>query len=166
MRHEGHLLRVVRMMPLILALLTSAASLGCGQSTTENGSVLTVKQAKEVLEKLPFRYNYKDVRLPRGATGAVAGKISGPRHTSFAFSLTLGKDSVPIPVPESGVGNAVGVKRPGFIFNSNTLVKRANGTFAPSRELGGQAQLHEAGQIQFRTEEALCRAAIHKPCPV
>lgn len=144
----------------------SAASLGCGQSTNENRIVLTSKQAKDVLDSLPFRYRYRDAQLPRGATGALAGKVSGPRHTSFAFSLTLGEDSVPIPVPESGVGNAVGVRSAGFIFNSNTLVKRANGTFAPSRELGGQAQLHEAGQIQFRIEEALCRAATHKPCPV
>lgn len=158
--------RIVRQLMLcVLVLFVATAALGCGESDGQS-TVLSVRRAKAALKELPFRYSFSQAKRSAGASGAIAGKVSGPKNTSFAFSLALGKHAAPIPVPESGVGNAVGVPSAGFTFNSNTLVKRADGTFAPSRELNGQVQLNVAGQMQFEIEEHLCRVATHKPCPV
>lgn len=97
------------------ALILFVASVGCGEAKL--GEIgLTSTQAKKVLERLPFHFEFRHIRSPLGATGALAGVMSGPKQTSVAFSLTLGESTVPIPVPESGVGNAVEVKSARFIL--------------------------------------------------
>lgn len=150
---------------------------GCGaeaaqsDSTSSNASsvsprILTTKQAKLRLQKLPYQYAFRSVPLPNGAEGALAGKVTGPHHTSFQFGIALGSDTEAVPVPEVGTDNPTYVPGAGFVFSSNVLIEGPSGKWILNPKFKTEAQADASARISVGMEEALCRAATGAPCPV
>jgi len=126
--------------------------------------VLGEQETKQLLLRLPYRFEFRQVALPLGASGAVAGRIIGAHRTIVNFGITLGSGK-PVPVPHAGIDNASGGTA--FIVTNDTLVR------AKARQLdGGKRQFHtvaqqnEAGQMVLAVEETLCRSGTGKTCPV
>jgi hypothetical protein len=78
----------------------------------------------------------------------------------------MGEHPLPVPVPDAGVSNSVGVPIAGFIFSSNTLVRGPHHTWVDGPDIHTTAQANEAGYMQLEMEETLCKAATGEPCPV
>jgi hypothetical protein len=155
-----------------VALALGAIASGCSADSkrSENSfagtHVLTTHEAKQRLYALPFKYSFRHVQLPRGASGTLAGQVRGPRKSRVDFGISLGRYPRGVPVPEAGTGNAVGVPIAGFVFTSNELVPGPSGSWIVNRRFQNQAQWREAGHILNEMEQALCMAATHEPCPI
>jgi hypothetical protein len=152
-----------------------AGGAGCGSADPEQGTsaaggtqpdVLTTKEAKFLLLQLPYRYAFRPVPLPEGASGAIAGRVTGPHRTSFYFGVSLGRNAVGVPVPEAGTSNSIWSERLGFAFTTNLLVKGPNGNWIISPEIKTQAQSAQSDRMEYRMLDALCKGATGKVCPV
>jgi hypothetical protein len=150
---------------------------GCGAVAAESTSttrepqagsidVLTTKQAKHLLQKLPYRYGFRSVPLPKGAKGAVAGRVVGPHKTSFNFGIALGTETDPVPVPKVGTENPVWMPGAGLVFTDDLLVKAANGNWVVNPRIKTPAQDRTSVRMIVDMEQTLCRAATGEPCPV
>ncbi len=151
---------------LIASICVSAA--GCSGTSADAGDphFLTQSETKQLLLGFQYKFSFRRVALPQGATGALGGRIHGPRHTSFDFGLALGKDAEPVLVPDTNLPNVVRVGPAGFVWTDNTMRRARNGKLIVGRSIHSGAQLREAGHIEVEIEEKLCRAATGKPCPV
>lgn len=153
---------------LLLIVSICASVAGCGGSSADAGAprVLTQNETKHLLLEFPYRFSFQHVALPQSATGAIGGRINGPRHTSFDFGLSLGKSAEPVLVPDTNLPNVVRVGPAGFVWTDNTTRRARNGKLIVGRSIHSGAQLREAGHIEVEIEEKLCKAATGKPCPV
>lgn len=160
---------------VICSLGLIAAIVGCGSSNSAQGTVaaadtnpevLTTTEAKHLLLQLPYRYSFRQVPLPEGASGAIAGRVTGPQRTSFYFGVSLGRHALGVPVPESGRSNSIWSEELGFAFTTNLLVKGPNGNWRLTPEIKTQAQSDEADHMEYKMLDALCKGITGKVCPV
>jgi hypothetical protein len=152
---------------VVAALVLGFGAIGCGGGAKAEGDghkILSAPAARAVLLELPYRYKYRTVPVPRGATAALAGRAYGPSNTSFDFGIALGDGANPVPVAQAGVSEAVG--NPGFVFTSNLLVPVGHAKWENSKRIHSTRQLHVASDMATEMEEQLCRAITGKPCPV
>ncbi len=161
-------LRHAKKAMLSAAIGLTVAAVGCGDgvSTAEAGAdrQLTPVLTKRALRTLPYRYEFREVPLPEGASGAVAGRAFGKHRTYLDFGIALGEEALPVPVPQAG---ATDVARHGdFIFTANVIVEDRNGHFVTGKQLHTQAQWLEANSMVVEMEGKLCRAITGRPCPV
>lgn len=151
---------------LLLGLLFAVALLGCGSDASRKSgpSELSTTEAKAILQELPYRYVFKEIPSPHGASGAIGGRVYGPYKTWFDFGIALGDDASPVPVPRAGVSEAVG--NPGFVFTTNQLIPIGRVHWKTAPQLRTPARWHESSRMATDMEEQLCRAVTGKPCPV
>jgi len=149
---------------LILPLLLVGCGAAGGSSAVNGGSVriLTTSEAKHLLLELPYRYKFRPVALPRGASGALAGTAIGRHHTVLHFGLALGQEPYPVPVPRSGTEEAYGYG--GFVYTDDLEVPGKHGKWEPGPQYKTNAQWNEAGHMEVQMEEKLCRAETGEPC--
>jgi hypothetical protein len=155
---------------LILLLLGSLVIAGgCGSATADNSNeeagVLSAQAAKGALKRLPYRYEFRSVEVPAGASGAFGARVHGPHGTVVGIGVALGKEPRAVPVPAAGTSNAVGSPSAGFVFTNDILVPVGSKLIANKR-LRTRAQWKAANAMATAMEEELCRAATGKPCPV
>ena len=155
----------------LLVIAIAAASFGCGgsangQSSVGSSRVLSSAEAKRLLLQLPYRYRWRPVELPEGASGALAGTVFGKHHTVVHFGISLGPEAEAIPVPQAGIVTPVYYPRGGYVFNDDLVVAGKNETFHPGKQFHTAAQWDEAGTMVVEMEEKLCKAATGEPCPV
>lgn len=144
---------------LTLLSLAGAVIAGCGDSA----KVLSAEEAERVLRKLPYRYEFESVEVPKGASDAFAARVHGPHRTTVSISVALGDDAHPVPVPPAGFFNVVG--DPGFVFNNDLLVP-VGGKTIQSKGVRTGAQWRTATSMLTAIEESLCRETTGEPCPV
>jgi hypothetical protein len=152
---------------VVAALLLGLGAIGCGGGAKAEGDglqTLSAPEAKTVLGELPYRYKYRTVLVPRGATAALAGRAYGPSNTSFDFGIALGDGTNAVPVAQAGVSEVVG--NPGFVFTSNLVVPVGRAKWENSKQIHSARQLHVAADMVTEMEEQLCRAITGEPCPV
>jgi hypothetical protein len=125
---------------------------------------LSEAEAKSLLRQLPYLFEFRPVRVPQGASGAVAGRVIGPHGTVVRFGVSLGSEGEPVSLgPHTDFGDATG----GATFRVTDdawIVVNGNATFG--KQIRTQAQWHEAATMNVDIEEKLCRATEGKPCPV
>jgi hypothetical protein len=97
------------------------------------------------------------VKAPARDAAAFRGHAIGPFHTVLKFTIGLGRDSMPIPLPGIGTRFAVYNGDAEFVFNDNSSV---GGDFA------SKAQWDEVARMSVDIEERLCRRATGDPCPI
>jgi len=139
--------------------------LGCGSDQAQDDSVLTTAEAKQALRVLPYRFKYKDVQKPRGASGALAARVYGPHHVWFDFGISLGFNVDPVPIPPSGTMNAVGNGEAGIVYTDNLLIRDKRGKYSIAPQIHTRAQQKESFHMATEVEETLCKAATGAPCP-
>jgi hypothetical protein len=132
-------------------------SCGCG-----GPRVLSSTEAKHLLLQLPYRYHWRKVELPEGASGALAGTAIGGHHTVFHFGLALGRNSYGVPVPRAGTDGAYGYG--GYVFTDDILVPGKREKWESGPQYKTEAQWREAGRMEVNMEEKLCRAETGEPC--
>ena len=137
-----------------------------GDHSPRDSKILSATETKHLLRDLPYKYSFRSVPLPKGAIGAVAGKVRGSHQTTFQFGVALGRSPYPVPVPQAGIANAVGIPSAGFVFTTNLSVRGPKGNWIEGPEIHTAAQSSESSRMEVAMEEALCRAATGKPCPV
>ena len=140
---------------LVVALVVT--NCGCGGGVR----VLSSTEAKHLLLQLPYRYRWRQVELPEGASGALAGTAFGKHHTIVHFGISLGAEPQAVPVPRAGVLTPDYEWGNGFVFNDDMVLPKGIG-----RQFHTTAQWHEAAKMVVDMEEKLCKAATAKPCPV
>jgi hypothetical protein len=66
-------------------------------------------EVKQLLRQLPYRFEFRPVRPPRGANGAVAGRAIGPHRTIIRFGISLGRDGEPVRLgPDTDMADTTG----------------------------------------------------------
>lgn len=125
---------------------------------------MTTARAKAILRELPYRYDFRRVQLPKGASAAVAGRVYGPHRTWFDFGSSIGKDAEPVPVPHAVGSEAVGGY--GFLFTNNELVKTGANHWVPAPHFHTQAQWDEVSRMATEINEKFCLTITGEPCRV
>lgn len=149
---------------IALGLLLIVATTGVGSCGLGSG-VLSSSEAKQVLLQLPYRYHWRQVELPEGASGALAGTAFGKHHTIVHFGISLGAEPQAVPVPRAGTSVADYELENGFVFNDDLGVAGKKGNVRWGGQFHTAAQWNEAASIVVDMEEKLCKAASGKPCP-
>lgn len=147
----------------IAVLSITTALLGCGGKASgdpDSPRILTTKEAQKLLLQLPYKYQFREVELPEGASGALAGKAFGSHHTVVSFGISLGAEPEPVPVPQAGVRGAYYYWGGGLVFTDNLVV--AGG--AP-KGMRTKAQWHEAVDMVIEMQDKLCEASTGEFCP-
>lgn len=152
-----------------------SAAAGCGAAAsgqeqpnnpTNHPRILSTSEARGLLVSLPYRYTWRKVPLPQGATGALAGKAVGQYHTVVHFGVSLGVEAGAVPVPRAGVEDSYDYSAGGgFVFTTDLEVPGKNETVHPGSQFHTRAQWNEATSMEVAMEEKLCRAATGRPCP-
>jgi hypothetical protein len=155
--HAGS--RVGRQASPLCVLIAAIAVTGCGGGGVR---VLSSAEAKHLLLQLPYRYHWRKVELPEGASGALAGTAIGRHHTVFHFGLALGREPHGVPVPLAGADEAYGYG--GYIFTDDILVPGKREKWESGPQYKPEAQWREAGRMEVNMEEKLCRAETGEPC--
>ena len=150
---------------LAVTLLAMAVGCGCGASADGEATgtpphSLDAAEAKQLLSTLPYRYRWRKVKPPEGATGAVAGTAVGKHRTVLHFGVALGADPEPVPVPGSGTVSAYGYPRGEFVFTDDVITRDGIG-----KQITNEAQWREANLMVVEMEEKLCKAVTGEPCP-
>lgn len=140
---------------LFVIVLTTA---GCGDGVR----VLSSTEAEHMLLELPYRYRWRKVEVPEGASGALAGTAIGKYHTILHFGLALGRNPYGVPVPRSGTDEAYGYG--GYVFTDDLLVPGKREKWESGPQFRTKAQWREAGRMEVNMEEKLCRAETGEPC--
>ena len=151
----------------LLATALVTLTCGCGGPSARGDSsthVLSTKEARRALLQLPYKYSFRRVSLPEGATGALAGKAIGRYHTKLEFGVALGKDPKGVPVPQAGTGEAYGYLYGGFIYTNDLQIPNKRHKWVANPRFHTGAQWNEAINISVAMEEKLCRAATGEPC--
>jgi hypothetical protein len=162
----------------LVCLLSIAVSMwataGCGDNAGAEGDIaassgetriLGAKETRRLLRELPYRYEFSSVATPEGAESAVAGRVMGRHRTIVNFGIALGHGHKAIPVPRAGTRYSYGYPRSGFIFTSDLLIERSDGSLAPNPQLRTAAQQNEASEITVSMTDKLCLAATGDHCP-
>ena len=126
--------------------------------------MLTAAEAKDALRGLPFRLRFRSVTLPKGAIGAVAGRVEGKHHTRLNFGIALGHETRGVPVPRAGTTEITGYEN--FVFTDDLEVPGRNGKWEPGPQFHTAAQWREAGHMDVELREAICVAETGNVCPV
>jgi hypothetical protein len=148
----------------LLALVMGVCA--CGGSAKGDGThVLSSKEAKILLLKLPYRYRFREVAIPEGASGALAGKATMAHGTFLNFGVALGRDPGLVPVPDAGTNSAYGYPRGGFVFTDDLQVAGKNHTWHRPARFHTERQWNEAISIAVEMQKKLCKAATGEPCP-
>lgn len=119
---------------------------------------------KKLLRRLPYRFEFRLVAPPKGASGAVAGKVFGPHNTIINFGIALGGEGRGVPVPHAGTLNASGGTA--FVVTDDTLIRGKHQEFEAGKQFHTAAQWRETATMMVDIEETLCKAQTGKPCPV
>lgn len=154
---------------IALVLIGGQFGLGGEASATSEPKyeILSAKEAKELLLRLPYQYELRArVRLPKGASGAIAGRVTGAHDTSFDFGVSLGRHAKGVPVPKAGTSNSTWSERLGVNFTDNILIKGKNGNWILNPDIKTQAQSDEADRMHTKMLDALCKGITGKVCPV
>lgn len=156
-RARGFWLRIS--LGLLLIVATAAiGSCGCGSG------VLSSSEAKHLLLQLPYHYRWRQVDLPEGASGALAGTAIGKHHTIVHFGISLGTEPQAVPVPRAGTLTPSYYWGGGFVFNDDLEVPGKKETAHPGSQFHTAAQWDEAGTMVVAMQEKLCKATTGKPC--
>jgi len=165
--------RLGRSIYISLALVAIAAvtmTSGCGSAngsdTDGSPKVLSAPQAKRLLLQLPYRYEWHDVELPEGASGALAGTAIGKHHTVVHFGISFGTEPDAVPVPPAGLLTPYYYYGGGFVFNDDLEVPGKGETVHPGKQFHTAAQWYEANLMEVEMSEKLCKATTGKVCPV
>jgi hypothetical protein len=150
------------------AVLFGILAGGCGEASGEPGDprVLTTAEARKLLLQLPYRFRFREVELPEGATGALAGKASGDHRTVVNFGIALGREAQPVPVPKIGTRDPYDYGQGGgLVWMDDLLVPRRDGTLQPGKQYRTDAQWDEAINMIVDMQQKLCHASTGEPCP-
>ncbi len=157
---------------LLSAVALAAVGMGCGEDaegeTSADGGdtrVLSAPETKQLLQRLPYRYQFRLVSTPQGAEAAVAGRVVGPHHTVLNFGVALGHGNHGVPVPRAGTAESYGYPRGGFIFTTDTFIKGPGGRLVPNPKLKTAAQWRESSHMEVMMTDKLCVAATGAHCP-
>lgn len=131
----------------------------CGGTKT-----LSEEETKQLLRQLPYRFEFRSVADPAGASGAVAGTAYGPHHTVLRFGVSLGRGGAPVSLgPHSDLADATGGET--FrVTGDNTLIVGDKLRFNP--RIKTRAQWHTVTDMHVDIEEKLCRATEGHACPI
>lgn len=143
-----------------LVLLAGCGMSASGESTQESTRILTASEAKQLLTRLPYQYEWRKVKRPDGASGALAGTAVGKFHTVLHFGVSLGKEAAAVPVPQARAFTPYYYGRGGFVFNDDLVLPKGIG-----KQFHTAAQWHEGGRMEVEMTERLCQAVTHEPCP-
>jgi hypothetical protein len=127
--------------------------------------VLGSAEAKDLLLQLPYRYRWRKVKPPEGASGVLAGTAIGKHHTVVDFGIALGTGAEAVPVPHAGTLTPYYYHGGGFVFNDDLEVPGRNETVHPGKQFHSAAQWDEAGTMVVEMQEKLCKASTGQPCP-
>jgi len=141
--------------PLGLLLVLAATVHGCGCGS----GALSSTEAKHLLLQLPYRYHWRQVELPEGASGVLAGTAFGKHHTIVHFGISLGAEPQAVPVPQAGTSDPYYYWGGGFVFNDDMVLPKGIG-----KQFHTAAQWDEAGTMVVEMQEKLCKAVTGKPC--
>ena len=119
-------------------------------------------EVKQLLRRLPYRFEFRPVTPPDGASAAVAGKVIGPHRTVVNFGISFGNEGVP--VPHAGTLNAAGGST--YVITDDTLIRGKHQRLESGKQFHTAAQWRESSKMMVDIEEALCKAQTGKPCPV
>lgn len=128
--------------------------------------VLSAEESKELLRRLPYRYEFREVPKPAGAEAAVAGRAVGPHNTVLNFGVSLGRHTKGVPVPGAGTAESYGYSRGGFIFTTDMFVRGPDGRLVPGPQFKTRAQWREVARMEVLMTDKLCKAATGEPCPI
>jgi hypothetical protein len=143
------------------AIAAGIVMLVSGCETTRTPDEAEVKQ---LLRQLPYRFEFRPVDPPDGASGAVAGRVIGPHRTVVHFGISLGHDGDPVPLgPGTDTADATGGET--FRVTDDTMVI-VNGKLKAGHQFHTDAQWNESARIVVDIEEKLCRATTGKPCAI
>jgi hypothetical protein len=151
---------------IVLPIVLSVAVLNCGcnafankDGTVGSPRVLSSAEAKRLLLKLPYRYRWRKVKLPEGASGALAGTAVGKHRAVLHFGISLGTEAEPVPIPE--VRDAYDYSQGGgFVFTDDIITLDGIG-----KQIHTAAQWHEVNIMEVEMEEKLCKASTGEACP-
>ena len=129
---------------------------GCS-STSESGHsvALQPRDVRQSLSSLKFVHKLVVVKPPRGDDAAFRGVAHGRHGATLHFSIGVGSSARTIPIPKTRLQDPVG--DPGFVFNDDA---------AFGRKFKNIAQWRAAQDMAVEIEEALCKKATGRPCPV
>src|SRR6478735_971911 len=92
------------LLALICVAVNACGSSVSGSSSTASESrshVLSAAETKHLLLQLPYRYRWRQVKPPEGASAALAGTAFGKHHTIVHFGISLGTEPQAVPVPKA-----------------------------------------------------------------
>jgi len=140
--------------------VTALALQACGS----DAKTLSEEETKRILrEELPYRFEFRPVEVPEGASGSVGGRVFGPHKTVVNFAISLGSDAEPIPIGPHPDPRAAGWET--FLLTSD-LEERIDGKLVYGRLFKTEAQWRTAVGMVVEIEGRLCRATEGRPCPV
>ena len=131
----------------------------------KSSRVLSEREVKLLLLDLPYHYKFRKVKVPKNASGALAGVATTARGTFLNFGVALGGDADPVPVPKAGTNSAYGYPDGGFVFTDDLLIPGPHGHWHIPKRFHGRAEWNEAGHMGVTMQEKLCKAVTNKPCP-
>lgn len=139
----------------------------CGSAADGEGSshVLSTHEAKYLLMELPYKYEFRQVKLPEGASGALAGWVANRTNVGINFGISLGRHPAPVAVPQAGTEGAYGYPHGGFVYTDDLQVQGRSGRRIINKRYHSTREWHEASEINVAIQEKLCRAATGKRCP-
>lgn len=126
--------------------------------------LLTTAQTKRLLLELPYRYTFRRVTLPKGAIGAVAGRVVGTDHTVLHFGVALGSDPWPVPVPRAGISDWT--QGPGFAYTDDLQVPGKHEKWERGPQFHTVGQEREAVHMNVNIKEKLCKATTGEACGI
>lgn len=151
----------------LVALAIVAALYGCaagaeGERSSASPHILSAAETKRLLLQLPYRYRWRKIEIPRGATGAVAGTAVGRHRTVIHFGVSLGTEGEPVPVPQSGARNPYDYSGGGgFVFTDDIIIPGGIG-----KQIKTAAQWREANLMEVEMTQKLCEATTGEVCPI
>jgi len=146
---------------LILAFGSNYGPFANGEGSVGSPRVLSSGEAKRLLLRLPYRYRWRQVELPEGASGALAGTAIGKHRTFVHFGIALGTEARAVPVPHAGARDPYDYTHGGgFAFTDDTVVNGEAG-----KQFHTVAQWNESATMIVEMQEKLCKASTGEPCP-
>jgi hypothetical protein len=152
--------RGIRILVWFLAV-GSLLCAGCGGASDESGQSgsgkLQPADVRFALQTLPFKSKLWRVKGPAANAASFRGRALGPHNTTLEFSIGVGAQPRPIPVPGSGIRHVVWAEEFGFVFNDDSDV---------ASKFKTPAQWRQVAIMAAEVNGSLCRAATGEPCPV
>lgn len=127
---------------------------------------LSSGQAKKALTELPYDYRFRRVPLPKGASAAFAGTVTGADKTHFQFGVALGTSADPVALPRSGTGHATFMPSAGFTYTTDVIIETRPNEYHYAPNLRTMKQLNLAVRMEANMQRALCLAATGKQCGI